>query len=198
MTSTPFDRSVLKLPGDCLARPHSNCYWLLPGRLLAGEHPGALVGASVAGKVDALLDAGIRQFIDLTEEHEPPSAYAAVLGQRAKVRGVRAAHCRFAIRDCGIPSSPALMLAILDAIHRALDAGDAVYVHCYAGVGRTGTVIGCLLRQYGLSNDEALKVIDLKWQSMEKRSRYPMSPEWPDQFAFIERWPALGGDLTIA
>jgi hypothetical protein len=59
-------------------------------------------------------------------------------------------------------------------------------------VGRTGTVIGCLLRENGLSNAEALEVIALKWQAMEKRSRYPKSPEWPDQFAFIERWRGGG------
>jgi ABC-type glutathione transport system ATPase component len=27
-------RTALELPGDCVARPHANCYWLVPGRLL--------------------------------------------------------------------------------------------------------------------------------------------------------------------
>ena len=182
-----IDRAVLELPGDSHARPHANCYWLIPGRLLAGEHPGVVPGASVNATVDALLDAGVREFIDLTEEHEPPPLYAAALRERAGARGIAARHRRFAIPDCGVPSD-ALMRTILDAIHNALETENAVYVHCYAGVGRTGTVVGCFLREHGLSSADALAVLAFKWQSVEKRSRHPRSPEWPGQFACIEGW----------
>jgi len=35
------------------------------------------------------------------------------------------------------------MHEILDTIDAALSAKRIVYVHCWGGVGRTGTVIGC-------------------------------------------------------
>ena len=82
-----------------------------------------MAAAEVPARVDALLDAGIRQFVDLTEEGERPAPYAATLRERADARGLRAGHRRFAIRDFGVPSA-ALMRATLDAIYGAMAAGE--------------------------------------------------------------------------
>jgi len=188
MTIPGIEHRVLDTPGDSVARPHANCYWVIPGRLLAGEHPGAMVAAEGIARVDALLDAGVRRFIDLTAEHEGPGPYVAILFERAATRGVGVAHRRFAIPDFGVPSST-LMRAALDAIYAAIDAGDTLYVHCWGGVGRTGTVVGCLLREQGFDVAAALGMIERKWQSVEKRAWHPRSPETPGQVAFIEQWP---------
>ena len=89
--------------------------------------------------------------------------------------------------DFGVPSA-ALMRTTLDTIYDALGAGAIPYLHCWGGIGRTGTVVGCLLREQGFSAVEALAVIERKWLSMEKRTRHPRSPETDAQIAFIERW----------
>jgi hypothetical protein len=185
-----FERRALDTPGDVVARPHANCYWLIPDRLLAGEHPGAMVAAEGIARVDALLDAGVRRFIDLTAEHEGPGPYVAVLLERADERDLRVAHRRFAIPDFGVPSST-LMRAALDAIYDAIGAGETLYLHCWGGVGRTGTVVGCLLREQGLDAAAALDVIARKWRVMAKRGQHPESPETSEQMAFIERWSGV-------
>jgi hypothetical protein len=188
MTIPAIEHHVLDTPGDAVARPHANCYWVIPGRLLAGEHPGAIVAAAGIARVDALLDSGVRQFIDLTAEHEGPGPYVAVLLERAAARGYGVAHRRFAIADFGVPS-PELMRATLDAIYTAIAAGETLYLHCWGGVGRTGTVVGCLLREQGFDAAGALDLIARKWNAVEKRAWHPRSPETPGQVAFIERWP---------
>ena len=187
MTSPTIDRHLFNTPGDPEPRPHPNCYWLIPGRLLAGEHPGAIDAMDGIARIDALLDAGVRRVIDLTDEREGPAPYVPILFERALARDIGVAHRRFAFPDFGVPSA-ALMRTTLDAIYEAIDAGDMLYLHCWGGIGRTGTVVGCLLCEQGFSAAEALAVIDRKWLSMEKRGRHPRSPETAAQVAFIERW----------
>src|SRR5690606_33442969 len=65
--------------------------------------------------------------------------------------GERVACLGFPIRDLSIPSEDR-MQSILDAIDLSLAAKRPVLVHCYGGVGRTGTVIGCWLRRHRLAN----------------------------------------------
>ena len=45
---------------------------------------------------------------------------------------------------------------ILATIGNAAAAGERVYLHCRAGIGRTGTVAACWLVQHGLDADQAL------------------------------------------
>ena len=158
--------------------------------LLAGEQPGANFRGDCIVRIDALLDAGVRQFIDLAAEHEGPGSYVPILFERAAARRVRVAHRRHAMPDFGVPSA-ASMRATLDVIYRAIGAGETLYLHCWGGVGRTGTVVGCLLREQGFDFAAALDVTARKWRVMEKRSRHPNSPETPKQIAFIERWPGV-------
>lgn len=182
-----MERGVLDAPGDVRPRPHANCYWLIPGELLAGEHPSSTAIAASAARIDAILDAGVRQFIDLTTETEGREPYAPILLAQAASRDLRVAHRRFAIPDYGVPSV-ALMRSTLDAIYGAIAAREAIYLHCWGGVGRTGTVVGCLLREQGCTAREALDILERKWRAMEKRARHPRSPETAGQIAFIEQW----------
>ena len=46
------------------------------------------------------------------------------------------------------------------AMVKKIDAGEGVVVHCMGGIGRTGTVIGCVLRDPGFSADEVLAYLD--------------------------------------
>ncbi|SMC19586.1 Dual specificity phosphatase, catalytic domain [Andreprevotia lacus DSM 23236] len=168
-----------------MKRPHDNCYWVQAGRLLAGEYPRDLDTASSAAKLRSYLDAGVDYFIDLTEEGEL-QPYDALLHDLA---GANVVHKRFAIPDKSVPASAALMRAILADIAQALAAGRVVYVHCWGGVGRTGTVVACHLIEQGMSAEVALAQLAAWWQTVAKSNRLPVSPETPAQRDWVLAWP---------
>ncbi|HTW99459.1 MAG TPA: protein-tyrosine phosphatase family protein [Acidimicrobiales bacterium] len=63
--------------------------------------------------------------------------------------------------------------------------GGAVYLHCWGGVGRTGTVVGCLLADEGLGHHEIVERIERLRAGTCKASR--PSPETEAQRGVIER-----------
>lgn len=173
-----FSPDELHAAGDALPRPFEHCYWLLPGRMLAGEHPGARgAPALMAQRLHALQTRGILCFIDLTTAHDPLPPYTPLAGRRLG----------FPIGDFGIPSRTT-MRAALDAIAAALEAGEGVYLHCRAGIGRTGTVAGCWLVDQGLDASEALTLLQRKFQASGQSHSGRSTPETHAQQAFIAAW----------
>lgn len=171
--------------------PITNSYWVVPGRLAAGEYPGAKYEADARAKLAALLAAGIRVFLDLTEQGEL-LPYDDLLRDEADHAGIHVECRRMPIPDVSVPSM-SHMARIQEAIAEAVRQGRPVYVHCWGGVGRTGTVAGCWLVESGLSGAEALRRLNELWQVAEKRYRKPRTPETQEQETFVLSWtPSLG------
>jgi atypical dual specificity phosphatase len=160
---------ALHAAGDAHELPHGACYWVLPGRLLAGPYPEI--------HLQTLLDAGIDCFVDLTRAGEALAAYALEAQGRARWHG-------FAITDFSTPGVE-LMRRIVDTLDDELARGARVYLHCHAGVGRTGTAVGCWLVEQGLSGADALKLIAHK-----RAALLGASPETESQREFVRRWRA--------
>ena len=79
------------------------------------------------------------------------------------------------------------MTTILKTIGDEIAAGRPVYVHCWGGVGRTGTVAGCwLVQKDGLSGQDAIARI-AQLRRTTPKGRRP-SPETPDQCRFVSEW----------
>jgi protein-tyrosine phosphatase len=165
-------------------QPIPNSYWLADGELLAGGYPGSSDPASARAKLRAFLDAGIRSFIDLTESHELPP-YDDVLREIARERKVEVTYERVSIRNLGIPTRQ-VMDEILASIRAHAAAGRPVYVHCWGGIGRTGTVAGCWLVDHGSSCDEALGRI--RALRAETPDGWQRSPETDAQRSFVRAW----------
>lgn len=163
-----------------------NVYWVAPGKLLAGPYPCSADLETATLRVTALLGFGIDHVVDLTEpgEYNLRPYWPLLLAQAA------AANREITRRQWAIPdvTAPTIgrMRAILADIDAAFRAGRTVYVHCYGGIGRTGTVVGCYLVNQGLSGDAALEKIASLRQPLPKG--YRTSPETAAQRDLVRTW----------
>ncbi|MCE7989873.1 MAG: hypothetical protein DYG89_52670 [Caldilinea sp. CFX5] len=174
-----------------LPPPYPNSYWVQPGRLLAGEYPGAFMPTMARRKLRLLLDAGVTFFLDLTHPADGLEPYTDLLQAEAKAFPTPVTYRRMAIPDRDIPTATQ-MVETLNVIDEALAAGQVVYIHCWGGIGRTGTVVGCYLARHCDKptgrGDAALAQLAELWQTVEKRDRHPRSPETSAQVHMVRVW----------
>ena len=167
-------------------RPIPDSYWVIPGRFLAGEYPSSLNPNLARQTIRAFLDSGIDYFLDLTEEGEGGlNFYVPYLKEAAAESGVSFIHKRYPIRDFSAPK-PKFVVQILNDLEQALADGHRVYLHCYGGIGRTGTVVGCYLVRNGLSGQDALEQI-AAWRKGTP-DEHRISPETEAQRRMVLRW----------
>jgi hypothetical protein len=167
--------------------------WVVKGRLAMGYYPGMRRGGRVIEEMfDELLDSGINQFVNLTQDWEggtdrhlepyyhrsgdpewsPLVRWGSREGEPLDVAfhpvpdehlpscgfGENAAWsiCEFDgfgedIVSCNEGRPVPATRLILDAVDGYLAQGSNIYVHCWGGSGRTGTIIGCWIRRHGLA-----------------------------------------------
>lgn len=176
---------------NLLPFPHS--YWVVEGKLLAGQYPGSNDSEEARRKVKRLIEVGIRRAINLQEANERDIAgklfvpYEPDLQLFAAEQNAQATMIRMPIRDMGVPSRPE-MRAILDEIDRSIGENRPVYVHCWGGKGRTGTVVGCYLARHGIATgDDVLRTI--KHLRRDVPGWMSKSPETAAQCALVRSWP---------
>ncbi len=168
--------------------PFEDAYWVDPGRLMAGPHPGGGSEDATRERAASLLDAGILCAINLTEPHEerPEDRYEDLLTTLATARGLEAACSRFALWD-GTSPSPAAVTELLDLIDACLARHMPVYVHCKVGLGRTGVMVGCWLVRHGIAKPRAAVRHISKLRSRTATARIT-SPSTREQIARVRSW----------
>ncbi|MEC9000479.1 MAG: hypothetical protein VYC56_09410 [Actinomycetota bacterium] len=175
--------------------PTEQSYWVVDLRLAAGAYPFSRdwsAGDPAPEVLHQALHAGIDVFVNLTQDDPEvhPQGTDVHLTRYQTVVAGQAEVLAHPIPDMGLPGGgEEEMAGILDAIDGVLVDGHNAYVHCWGGLGRTGTVVGCWLRRHGLAGqDEVLDVVQALRLAGCRVGGNRRTPQTPEQCWMVETW----------
>lgn len=157
--------------------PIRDCYRVADG-FLAGAYPASADPEEAGRRLRTFARYGVDVYFDLTHPADPLEPYAQLLGTRAR----RIPH---PIVDFGTTTIPH-MIRILDDLDAATGGGHTAYLHCWGGIGRTGTVVGCWLMRHGLDHGDPIAQI-AKLRRDVSDARAP-SPQTSAQREMVRAW----------
>jgi protein tyrosine phosphatase (PTP) superfamily phosphohydrolase (DUF442 family) len=183
-----------------------NFAWVVPGVLARGEQP------ELEPSIFATLrEAGVTTVLSLRPDREPPSTNASRPWpaysreeEQALVEQVGLRFEQFPLEDFSAPP-PERIAGVLYLLDSLANDGQAVYVHCRAGAGRTGLVSGAWAVTRGQSGDEAADsyvtfmqhIADGMGYSDQERAAYARRVGQPfTWWALREIVSALGSPVT--
>ena len=132
-------------------------------------------GEWLEDEISGLRDAGLHTIVSLLEAEE-----STELGLQQEASLCKAAGLEFIslpIPDRGVPPAGASFVALVNSIASKLRAGNAVAVHCRAGIGRSGLLAACVLGRLNINAEQAF--------SMLTRARGVAVPDTDAQAAWV-------------
>ncbi len=131
-----------RIHGIILRKP-TNYSWVIARELAASARP------SYRGSIRWLRIEGIEAILTLTEDPIP----------RYWLEEEKMISRHIPIPDHSLPT-PAHIVAALEFIDANLKEGRSVLIHCAAGVGRTGVMLGAyFMKKFKITPEEAIRMV---------------------------------------
>jgi protein-tyrosine phosphatase len=119
--------------------------------------PRPRAGDWLVDEVAGWMAEGVDIVVSLLEPHEVAELDLKPLPATCRATGIQ--FVSFPIADRGVPQSMRETASLARAIVHALKAGQAVAVHCRAGIGRSALIAACVLGRCGYPVDRAFATI---------------------------------------
>ena len=127
---------------------------------------------------------GVDTLLLLVEDHELVAARVPDIADTMAAAGIHL--IRFPIVDMHVTDDRDGLRLVLDDVLARLARGQSVAVACRGGMGRTGTIVGCLLRDGGLSPDAAINLTRASRKNTIERhtqEQFVTAWDWPPREA---------------
>lgn len=149
------------------------------GRMWVGRLPGLAGGVPLEREVRALREFGVRRIVCLVPMANlralAPVRDYPELGRKWFGDGFHLLE----VMDFGTPPDDQRFEAMVARVDRALAEGEQVLAHCFAGCGRTGMFVACVLVRAGYAAADAVRLY---------RRHRGCGPETPEQVAYVQRF----------
>ena len=204
---------------SCYQRPNGPrgfCNWLIPGRIMIGQYPGKTPEKYSASKresknhIDKMVqDANIRVFCCLQDEIPPQddfatwnffngnykdfSHYGTIAKNALSSSSEEITFLHTGITDLSTPDSSSLNLLLCQILDEVLNERN-VYIHCWGGRGRAGTIGAILLGLLypELESMDCLNWVQRAYDTREGANTMPVvlqkSPQTSDQRDFVHKF----------
>ena len=172
--------------------PFNRSYWIVPGKLLAGCYPGSKDPIEEERNLKGFIQAGIRHVISLMEPEkygrsdDPFPPYVDQLETISGTMKISVTFDQISIKDFSVPTERQ-MVRILNQIDVCNKYDKPVYVHCWGGKGRTGSVVGCYLIRHGFAAGNVM-IEKIKKLRKDTEDFSDPSPETKEQINMILNW----------
>jgi predicted protein tyrosine phosphatase len=202
--------------------PHKESNWVIPGRLIAGAYPADKDIEKTEENLLVILQTGVTHFVCLQSEYNPDATEESVQSEKnirpymndltrmfsgnAVVPAVAEAmktlpitiddieFIHVPIKDCNIINDTEVR-NLVQTLYEKIVQNKKIYVHCWGGHGRTGTV-NCILlsKLYGISAHESMLYNNVV--HMFRKSPVPIgSPQTRLQIEQVSRIVAVNKNI---
>ena len=203
--------------------PTDESNWVLPGRLLVGAYPAEVDDCAHVRVLSAILGCGVSTFVCLQSEYDHFSRNVAAWRSGSAIRPYvhdalrllreNAASTRphpgmvaperlgflyLSIDDCDV-TGDGEVVRLARALCWRLLRGEVVYLHCWGGHGRTGTLVSLVLGLlYKVSRAEALKRTQLYHDLRACPLHVPSPQTFAQRMQVLRILESCGAETSVA